>query len=167
MPSQLLEQLKARAANQLFGDPIPAPGIVPPEHGSSPYGQNNIQAPSERYTDMARRGGAPFTAEGLGAAFGNAMGITGSGAVTTGIASLAEKAFGMNPGSLGGFSNIPGRYAISYTPGERITLAQYFGNRKAGKARAENGGRRAGGMAGSYGGGEKTKSGMLGGAGGV
>jgi Transposase DDE domain len=40
---------------------------------------------------------------------GNAFGIVGSSAVTTGLSSLAERAIDLAPRALRGFSNIPGR----------------------------------------------------------
>lgn len=183
MPSQLLEQLKARAANQLFGDPIP-PGIVPPEHGASPYGASarveqsgrmNNPAQTARAIDEARRGTAPMSFGNMSTLAGNMMGVMGSGALTTGLANLGEMAMGMAPGSLGGFGVYQDH--MPYTAAERAAIARGVpigGFRTAHQARhaAAGGGRsvegnRARGGAGAFGGGQKTSSGHLGGAGGV
>ena len=128
MPGTFFQDQYAKAANALFGDPLPpAPGIMPEQDGGSEFtGSGNLQAESDRYTDKARAGGAPFTGEGVMAAFGNAMGLMGGAApVQTGITSMAERALGLSPGALGGITNIPGHFAIKYDPRGKMTLTQY------------------------------------------
>lgn len=102
-------------------------GIAAPDSGSLfGGGQPGV---TSRDVEMMGRGGAPPTAGGILAALGNAYGIVGSGAVTTGLASMGELASGATPGSSGGFSNIPGHFAydkdlIDAVKSGRMTRAQ-------------------------------------------
>jgi hypothetical protein len=135
-PTFFQKQLaKAKAA--LFGDALPEfPGILPRDGPGSVYGGSNLQAPTERWTDIKRRGGAPLTFGAVGTAVGNAAIILGSSAVTGGFANMAERALGLSPGSLGGFANVPGHFAIDYRPGQRLTITQYHDDVRRAETRA-------------------------------
>ena len=130
--------------------------------GGDFVGGGNLQSPSDRYTEQAGRGGAPLTMGGISAALGNAVGIMGTGGITTGLASLGELGMGKTPGAFGGFQNIPGQYGIFHgPPGSRMTLGNYDKNRREGAERSRreggergalaSGGRRAGDPGGRFG----------------
>lgn len=85
------------------------------------YGGGNILAESDRYTDMARRGTAPLTGEGLLAALQNAAGLI-QDPISMGIGSIAELSGNPIPG-MPGIQTIPGYRKIQGTP---RTLQEYL-----------------------------------------
>lgn len=144
--------------------------------GGSPYGAQTTGSggPSspqtsygeiERARDAYRRGQAPLTASNLGRTLGNAFGLVGTGAVTTGLTSVAEHAFGQNPGAWGGIQNMEGFIGPSSLgfgmigKGFGVNAAQAADRESARRAGGERGalaggGRRAGDPGGRFGKGE-------------
>ena len=96
--------------------------------GGSQFGGGTLTSPSDRYGEMARRGGAPLTIGGLLAAAGNAMAV--GDPLRAAMQTALSSATGLN---LGGFQNIPGQYAI---PGNPQTLAAYNAARAAAEREA-------------------------------
>ena len=94
---------------------------LPREGPGALSGGTLAQQQNVREMNQMAAGHAPFTLGGVAAALGNMLAATsGTGALRTGLASMVEKAMDVEPGSYGGFQNIPGHEA--FTPAERAFI---------------------------------------------
>jgi hypothetical protein len=141
--------------------------------GGSPYGaqvtgSGGITSPQTSYgeiqraEDSYRRGQADATLENFGKTFSNMANVVGTGAVTTGLSSIAEHVFGAEPGAWGGFQNMTGYQAPTTSGwgmigrGFGVSAAQAADRNNASRAGGERGalaggGRRAGDPGGRFG----------------
>src|SRR5262249_54467984 len=83
--------------------------FLPQGQGGSEYGGGPMGTSGERAAQLMGSGTAPFSAGNVAKAMGNAFGIMGSSALTTGLGSVGEMAAGLPQGTLGGIQNIPGQ----------------------------------------------------------